>query len=76
MGDEIFLDANVPRQHVSDEPIGERVLLVGHSTLLSRWFICHRCSKYAFTFGAKPCLIKTYVQLEIGGEPAYVAFTS
>ena len=26
--DEVFLDADVPRQHVSDEPIGQGVLLV------------------------------------------------
>ena len=32
-------------------------------------------AEYAFTFGAKPCLIKTYLQVEIGGEPGYAAFT-
>ena len=32
-------------------------------------------AEYAFTFGAKPCVIKTYMQVEIGGEPAYIAFT-
>jgi hypothetical protein len=32
-------------------------------------------AEYAFTFGSKPCLIKTYVQVEIGGEQGYIAFT-
>jgi hypothetical protein len=32
-------------------------------------------AEYAFTFGARPCLIKTYVQVEIGGEHSYIAFT-
>jgi len=32
-------------------------------------------AKYAFTFGSKPCLIKTYVQVEIAGEQGYIAFT-
>src|SRR5437899_1207011 len=32
-------------------------------------------AEYAFTFGARPCLIKTYVQVEIGGEQSYIAFT-
>ena len=31
-------------------------------------------AEYAFTFGARPCLIKTYVQVPIGGEQGYVAF--
>ena len=32
-------------------------------------------AEYAFTFGARPCLIKTYLQVEIGGEQSYIAFT-
>ena len=32
-------------------------------------------AEYAFTFGARPCLIKTYAQVAIGGEQGYVAFT-
>ena len=32
-------------------------------------------AEYAFTFGARSCLIKTYVQVEIGGESGYIAFT-
>jgi len=32
-------------------------------------------AEYAFTFGARPCLIKTYAQVEIGGEQSYIAFT-
>ena len=32
-------------------------------------------AEYAFTFGARPCLIKTYLQVEIGGEHSYIAFT-
>jgi len=31
--------------------------------------------EYAFTFGASPCVIKTYVQVEIGGQSGYVAFS-
>jgi hypothetical protein len=30
--------------------------------------------EYAFTFGPRPCIIKTYVQVEIGGQSGYVAF--
>ena len=32
-------------------------------------------AEYAFNFGAKPCLIKTYLQVEVGGEPGYIALT-
>jgi hypothetical protein len=32
-------------------------------------------AEYAFTFGARPCLIKTYVQLEVGGDQGFIAFT-
>ena len=31
-------------------------------------------AEYAFTFGARPCLIKTYVQVAIGGQQGFVAF--
>ena len=31
-------------------------------------------AEYAFTFGPRPCLIKTYVHVEIGGDQGYVAF--
>jgi len=31
-------------------------------------------AEYAFTFGARPCLIKTYVRVAIAGEQGYVAF--
>jgi len=34
-----------------------------------------RWPRYVFTFGVKRCVIKTYVQIEIGGEPGYIAFT-
>jgi len=29
---------------------------------------------YEFTFGAIPCLIKTYVHINVGGEQGYIAF--
>jgi len=32
-------------------------------------------AEYTFTFGARPCLIKTYVQLEVGGDRGFIAFT-
>jgi hypothetical protein len=31
--------------------------------------------KYAFTLSARPCVIKTYGQVEIGSEQGYVAST-